>query len=67
MALCHRWIRAASFRHSTRVTCSAIRSGLGAGTRSNRVKFSRACETVTAGVPPRSAAAPGSGTMSTLR
>jgi hypothetical protein len=34
------------------VTCSAIRSGLGVGTRSSRVKISRTCDTVTAGVFP---------------
>ena len=34
------------------MTTSAIRSGLGAGDRSSRVKISRTCDTVTAGVFP---------------
>ena len=55
VALNHLSIRAASFRHNTRVTPSAIRSGLGAGVRNSRVKISRTRDTVTAGVfPPES-------------
>ena len=52
MALYHLEIRAASFRHNTRVTTAAIRSALGAGVRSSRVKISRTWDTVTAGVFP---------------
>src|SRR3954449_13405588 len=52
VALYHLSIRAASFRHNTRVTTCAIRSGLGAGDVSSRVKTSRTCDTVTAGVFP---------------
>src|SRR5437764_11447315 len=43
-------MRASSFRRSTWLTTSAIRSALGRGCRSNSVNTARTCGTVTAGV-----------------